>query len=269
MSSWYFVKDGQRNGPIGREELDARIAEGAVDGDTLVWRVGMSAWLPAGTVPELGLPPPLPPPPLPPGQPPVYPAWSTGPESASGAGATMAGERAFEAPGRLVFAGFWARFAAKLLDGVVLYGIAMLVERAVAALWFNGVVPVPPDWEGVLRMVLYSGPINTVIAVVYTVYFMARHEATPGKRILGLRVVRADGGRVGTGRVIGRYFAESISTIVFLAGYVMAAFDDEKRALHDYMCDTRVVKGPREEEPEVSRQSDERWRDARRPGDGF
>jgi uncharacterized RDD family membrane protein YckC len=61
-------------------------------------------------------------------------------------------------------------------------------------------------------------------------------------------VVRADGGRVGTARVVGRYFAETLSTIIFFAGYVMAAFDDEKRSLHDYLCDTRVVIGERETE---------------------
>ena len=58
MSTWFFVRDGQRNGPIGRAELDERIAEGAVDAGTLVWRTGMAAWAPAGSVPELGLPPP-------------------------------------------------------------------------------------------------------------------------------------------------------------------------------------------------------------------
>lgn len=235
MLSWYFVKEGQRVGPMGREDLDARIAEGALDGGTLVWRAGMAAWVPASTLPELGLPPPIPPPPLPP-TPPTMAAPSLSVRATPGLVA------------RPHFAGFRVRFAAKLIDGVVLYGIALLVERAVGALAFDGALPVPPDWAGVWRMFQLSWPINTFIAIAYTVYFMAKHEATPGKRILGLRVVRADGGRVGTARVIGRYFAEALSTIVFFAGYVMAAFDEEKRTLHDYLCDTRVVKGPRTDE---------------------
>ena len=250
MSSWYFVKDGQRNGPMRREELDVRVAEGLVNGDTLVWRPGMAAWEKACQVADLGLPPPLP---SSPPEPPAMPAASPMPREPFASAA--------EAPlGRVavrgqVYAGFWIRFAAKLIDGAVLYGIGTLVERVVVALAFDGVAPVPPDWEGVWRMLMYSSAINTVIGLAYSVYFMAKHEATPGKRILGLRVVRADGGRVETGRVIGRYFAEAVSTITFFAGYVMAAFDDEKRTLHDYMCDTRVVRGPR---------VDSRWDELRR-----
>lgn len=238
MSSWFYVKDGQRIGPMGREELDARAAEGALDGDTLVWRAGMPAWARAAELPELGLPPPVPPPPLPP---PLFPASIPAPGliDAPAAAASVL---------RPEFAGFRVRLAAKLIDLAILYAAAVLVERGLAALVFDGVVPVPPDWAGVLRMLAWSAPINTALALAYSVYFVRKHEATPGKRILGLRLVRADGGRVGAWRVIGRHFAEGLSQITFLAGYVMAAFDEEKRTLHDYICDTRVVRGERKEE---------------------
>jgi uncharacterized RDD family membrane protein YckC len=240
MSSWFYVNKGERVGPVDRAELDARIAEGVVDGVTLVWRVGMSAWVPACRVDELGVPPPVPvaPPPL--------PLPSTG--------ATVAGVEDSErrAPARgteLVFASFGVRTAAKLIDLTILYGIGALVQEGVAAAFFEGVVPLMfEDWNGWVRFASIAAPINLVIALTYAVYFIRQHEATPGKRMLGLRVVRADGGRIGAGRVIGRHFAEQVSGIVFLAGYVMAAFDDEKRSLHDYMCDTRVVKGLREPE---------------------
>jgi uncharacterized RDD family membrane protein YckC len=234
MALWYFVKDGERTGPLKRAELDARIAAGEVDGGTLVWRVGLSAWTRASLVDELAVPPPVPsatPPPLP----------------------VVAAEAAFyfaPAAAPLRFAGFWVRFLAKFIDGMLLYGIALLVERAVVGTVFNGVFPASRDWEAIFHLLVWTAPINTLIAVGYTAYFMARHEATPGKRLLGLRVVRADGGRVGTARVVGRYFAETLSTIIFFAGYVMAAFDDQKRSLHDYLCDTRVVFGERETEVE-------------------
>ena len=236
MALWYFVKDGERTGPVERAELDTRIAAGDIDGGTLVWRVGLSAWTRASLVDELGVPPVLPsatPPPL--------------PAEESAAQVEPVRVEAVVAPR---FAGFWVRLLAKFIDGVLLYGIALLVERAVVGTVFNGVVPAPRDWEDFLRLLAWTAPINTLIAVGYTAYFMARHEATPGKRMLGLRVVRADGGRVGTARVVGRYFAETLSTIIFFAGYVMAAFDDKKRSLHDYLCDTRVVIGEREEADE-------------------
>jgi uncharacterized RDD family membrane protein YckC len=57
--------------------------------------------------------------------------------------------------------------------------------------------------------------------------------------------VRADGGRLGGWRAFARYWAEQVTGLTFFAGYVMAAFDEEKRALHDFICDTRVVRGER------------------------
>jgi uncharacterized RDD family membrane protein YckC len=248
MSSWYFVKDGQRNGPMGREELDARIADGTVHGDTLVWRVGMSSWVRACPVVELGVPPPLLPPPLPPYEPPAPPAWT----------AVQAAEAARRTVPALDYAGFWPRLAAKFLDGLVLWGPAALVQAGVVAVWFGGVAPVLPELKELkdlagamdfLRMQLYCVPFYWLIAASYSMYFISKYEATPGKRLLGLRVVRADGSRVGAGRAFGRFFAERVSDLTFYAGYVMAAFDDEKRALHDCICDTRVVRGARAEAP--------------------
>jgi uncharacterized RDD family membrane protein YckC len=59
---------------------------------------------------------------------------------------------------------------------------------------------------------------------------------------LGLKVVRADGTALTTGRIIGRHFAEWLSSLILAIGYIMAAFDDQKRALHDRICDTRVIR---------------------------
>lgn len=255
MSSWYFVKDGQRNGPMRREALDECIAEGAVDGATLVWRPGMAEWVQASAVPELGLPPPLSPPPLPP-RPAAVPAYEARAQEASQtqwrSWAESSGPAASMSPAAPAlraaqFAGFWIRLGAKLIDWAVLYAVAALVERSLVALVFDGVAPALGDWAGMFRLLSYAAPINIFFALAYTVFFMKKHEATPGKRILGLRVVDPAGGRLTTGRIVGRFFAELLSRITFFAGYVMAGFDDQKRTLHDYMCDTRVVRGPRED----------------------
>ena len=55
-------------------------------------------------------------------------------------------------------------------------------------------------------------------------------------------MIRVDGGRITAGLAIGRYFAKNwLNLFTLLIGYIIAAFDDEKRALHDRICDTRVV----------------------------
>jgi uncharacterized RDD family membrane protein YckC len=55
-------------------------------------------------------------------------------------------------------------------------------------------------------------------------------------------VVRPNGGPIDLPRAVGRYFAKILSGIILLIGYIMAGFDGEKRALHDMICDTRVVR---------------------------
>lgn len=242
MSQWYYANSGHRSGPISRADLDARIAEGEVRGDTLVWRAGWDAWRRADAVVELGVP-------SAPAGCPVEEASSQAaeadaPESGPGEAERFA-PRPARAGGRLDYAGFGPRFAAKVLDTLLLLALAQGVEAGVVQGVFDGVAPAVNDWEGTLRSLAWQASINTVIGLALLVYFLRRHEATPGKILFGLRVVRADGGRVGVGRVIGRYWAEQLNWLTFLVGYVMAAFDEQGRGLHDMLCGTRVVRGAR------------------------
>jgi uncharacterized RDD family membrane protein YckC len=84
--------------------------------------------------------------------------------------------------------------------------------------------------------------VGFAIGISYEVFFIRKFDATPGKMALGVKVLRTDGSKLSVGRIIGRYFANIVSVLTAFIGYIIAAFDDEKRALHDYMCDTRVIK---------------------------
>jgi uncharacterized RDD family membrane protein YckC len=59
---------------------------------------------------------------------------------------------------------------------------------------------------------------------------------------LGLKVVRAGGAPVSLGRAFGRYFAKLLNNFTLMIGYIIAAFDSQKRGLHDMICDTRVLR---------------------------
>jgi uncharacterized RDD family membrane protein YckC len=80
------------------------------------------------------------------------------------------------------------------------------------------------------------------VSIFYDVYFTRRGGSTPGKMLLGLKIVTALGGSIGTGRAIGRFFARGLSSLIFYIGDIMAGFDSQKRALHDRICDTRVIR---------------------------
>ena len=56
------------------------------------------------------------------------------------------------------------------------------------------------------------------------------------------RVVNADGSKVSYAKAFARSLAEYLSIVTLFIGYILAAFDSEKRALHDRVCGTRVVK---------------------------
>jgi uncharacterized RDD family membrane protein YckC len=57
-----------------------------------------------------------------------------------------------------------------------------------------------------------------------------------------LKVVTPEGNPISYGRALGRALASILSGMICAIGYIMAAFDEEKRSLHDRICNTRVVK---------------------------
>jgi uncharacterized RDD family membrane protein YckC len=155
------------------------------------------------------------------------------------------GARAFR------FGGFWIRFVASLLDGIILAVVAGIFSAFLfPAFMSRGLVrnsnPTPEEALAMIAPMLgIMGVIvllNMIVGCSYETFFIARLGATPGKMALGLKVVRPDGGPITAGRAAGRYFAKMISSMILMIGYIIAGFDSQKRALHDMICDTRVIK---------------------------
>jgi len=126
---------------------------------------------------------------------------------------------------RLRYAGFWRRFLAVLIDSMI-FGV-LNVSILLIGLPFGNF--------GILLSYIARG--------LYEVILVGSYGATVGKTVCQIRVVTADGGRVSYGLALGRYFAKILSGVMLGIGFLMAAFDDEKRSLHDRICNTRVVMG--------------------------
>jgi uncharacterized RDD family membrane protein YckC len=148
----------------------------------------------------------------------------------------------------LHYAGFWIRVVASILDSIILGIVQWILNLAVLAPFIRmpRITPgeVPPDAfvGGLVASMGTLWLVGMAIGCTYETFFLVKFGATPGKMALGLKVIRADGGPIGVGRAVGRYFAKMLSAIILLIGYIMAGFDSQKRALHDYICDTRVVR---------------------------
>jgi uncharacterized RDD family membrane protein YckC len=126
------------------------------------------------------------------------------------------------------------------VDTLILWGVSMVISLAASGLGLaTGAAGNPAALVGVQGVLIL---LQLAIGVSYTVYFLGRFGATPGKMACKLRVVRSDGSPVTYGRAFGRHFAEWLSGLILYIGYIMVGFDDEKRSLHDRVCDTRVVR---------------------------
>ncbi len=148
---------------------------------------------------------------------------------------------------RVEYGGFWIRLVATLIDWVILTVVGSIIQFGLLGSMAGRVRPQPgmaPEalLGAMMGMVGLAWLINTALACTYEAVFVYQFAATPGKMALGLKVVRADGTRVGLGRAAGRYFAKILSAILLMIGYIIAAFDAQKRALHDMICDTRVIR---------------------------
>lgn len=84
---------------------------------------------------------------------------------------------------------------------------------------------------------------NWVLPAVAVIIFWIYRQATPGKMIIGARIVDATTGQPpSTGQLIGRYFGYYVSMIPLFFGMIWVAFDARKQGWHDKLAGTVVVK---------------------------
>lgn len=140
--------------------------------------------------------------------------------------------------GVMEYAGFGNRFLALLIDWFVLTVISLIIF---VPLFFLFIGSLQNFEEMGILMNLGMNVISMGLVVVYQTIFLGKWGATPGKMICKLKVVRSDGSDLTYGRAFGRACAEILSYWSCYIGFIIAAFDDQKRALHDYICDTRVI----------------------------
>jgi uncharacterized RDD family membrane protein YckC len=244
---WYYAEGTNqstvRRGPLDDAAFEALARSGRLRAGTLVWQSGMSEWQPLATVrPDLLLAAPIlseAPSPL------AYCAMCGSPQSPedllsfNGRSICSACKPRF-AQGLTLgvdlslplqrYAGFWIRCGARLIDGILIAIVQYALIFAVAGLGSETAISLA-----------VSGLIYFLVHPSYEAVMTVKYRATLGKLALGIRILRTDGSTLTWGRAIGRYFAQLLSQVILFIGYLMAAFDDRKQALHDRLCDTVVV----------------------------
>ncbi|MCB1573171.1 MAG: RDD family protein [Xanthomonadales bacterium] len=169
-------------------------------------------------------------------------AAAPAPTPAAPAGPAMAAG-AMLPEGGIVHAGFWRRFAAYSLDSLILMIPFLIVFGLLAYLSFRAAM----SGESPGGMILLFYFLAYVGAIVGSWLYFAKFEsganqATPGKRIMGIKVTNISGERITFGRATGRFFGKIVTGIIPLGiGWMLAGWTGRKQALHDMMATTCVV----------------------------
>lgn len=143
----------------------------------------------------------------------------------------MAGEGNFLMPQTtkssktLAYASFWQRFAAVFLDGIILMVVNFLLGAVLKSVYQQS------SW------------IGTIIGWAYSVYFIGSSGQTPGKKVLNIKVVKADGSTLTYGdAVLREVIGKLVSVITLLIGFLWMLWDPNSQTLHDKIAKTYVVK---------------------------
>jgi uncharacterized RDD family membrane protein YckC len=225
---WHYTDiSGAQHGPVTAEAIRDAVRAGSIGATSEFWRDGMASWVPLARVAaELGVAGPEMPPPDPYAAPsaPVT-SWTPG----------------VVASDDVVPAGFVRRFVALVLDWLILL-IPMVVLVTVFSVALVGMASAGTGTEPTMALVLlYYVAYFGIAGLYFAVQESSSHQATLGKRALGIKVADMDGQPLTFGHALGRWAAAALSYLTIYIGFLMAAFTDRKRALHDFVAGTQVV----------------------------
>ncbi len=120
------------------------------------------------------------------------------------------------------YAGFWRRFAAAFLDGLIVVAVSFILSRGSRGA---------------------SESLSIVLGwLYYALLESSKRQATVGKMVLGIVVTDMNGNRISFSRATGRYFGKILSALILFIGFLMIAFTEKKQGLHDRLAGTLVLK---------------------------
>lgn len=195
--------DGREYGPVTLDEIKGWIRDGRIGRQTQILRSDLNNWLAASQYQEL------------------QSEIALLKPSASGA------EGEFEP------VGFWMRVLAYFLDQLVLGAAGYLI--------FGSPPTNVTTFPEIIQLMGARMGYSFLISTIYYVGMTGQFGATLGKMVIGAKIVRVDGSKIGFGIAFLRMLASIVSSLTLGIGYLIVAFRDDKRALHDLIVGTRVI----------------------------
>jgi uncharacterized RDD family membrane protein YckC len=160
-------------------------------------------------------------------------------------GATPAAPPAYTAPViGIHYGGFWIRFVAAIIDGllvsIVVWPVAGIIAVAIGVA--GGAVRMPDIGVHLVRGIVIWVLLFLADWIYEATLESSSRQATVGKMVLGLKVTDEHGNRISFARASARFFSKILSRMTLLIGYIMAGFTERKQALHDMIAGTLVVR---------------------------
>lgn len=133
------------------------------------------------------------------------------------------------------FGGFWMRFAASIIDSIWV----MILIFALGFMIYGSAYLESTDFV----MGGADAFISYVLPFLITMVFWVYKAATPGKMVMGLKIVDAKTlEKASNGKLILRYVGYYVSLIGLGLGYLWVAWDKKKQGWHDKIAGTVVIK---------------------------
>ncbi len=202
----YINRDGERTGPFELADVNRQLAAGTLQPSDLAWSESSPGWKPLLSFTGVMMP---------------------GAASSSAMSLGLASPVHFKSHH---YAGFWIRVVAGLLDAIIL-GLAA------------GVIAFLLSYAG-SNMSILRRVVPIFVSLLYlAALWSSPLQATLGQRMCSLRVISAeDGDGISFPRAVIRVFGRILSGLLLGIGYIMVAFTERKRGLHDMIAGTYVVK---------------------------
>ncbi|MBI2679746.1 MAG: RDD family protein [Candidatus Solibacter usitatus] len=152
----------------------------------------------------------------------------------------------------VVYAGFWLRYLALIIDGMIATPVILIlllpfglagVLTAVIGKAVDDPESIPMAVGGLWVFIGAAIALSVVGNWLYhAVMESSSFQATFGKKILGMVVTDLAGQRISFAQATGRHFGKLLSGLIMNIGFIMAAFTEKKQALHDMLAGCLVVR---------------------------
>jgi uncharacterized RDD family membrane protein YckC len=152
------------------------------------------------------------------------------------------------------YAGFWIRFVASMTDDFLVYMSSLALTYTFLFLFYLIASPAPSFGEAFTGNIIQLVSVGASMAIgfAYYTWMHFRYGQTIGKMFLKIKVIdEATAGPLTLKQSMGRYVAHIASALPFAAGYIMAAFNSKKKALHDTIAGTVSVMVEKTEEKKL------------------